>query len=137
MTDPAHRAGDQGRPALDGERVRLRPGGRADAPALHAILAEPTVARWWGDGRDIGTEAVALLARYLIEQRGHHRLTIDPAAANHSAIRCYQKVGFRPVGVLREYERGPGGTFHGGLLMDLLRGEITRPPGKKIKPPRV
>jgi aminoglycoside 6'-N-acetyltransferase len=88
-------------------------------------------------GRGIGTEAVALLARSLIEQRGHHRLTIDPAAANHGAIRCYQKVGFRPVGVLREYERGPGGTFHDGLLMDLLRGELTRPPGKKIKPPRV
>jgi hypothetical protein len=55
MTDPADRAGESGRPVLDGERVRLR----------------------------------------------------------------------------------PGGTFHDGLLMDLLHDEITRPPGKKIKPPRV
>jgi aminoglycoside 6'-N-acetyltransferase len=88
-------------------------------------------------GRGIGTEAVALLAGYLIEQRGHHRLTIDPAAANHRAIRCYEKVGFRPVGILREYERGPDGTFHNGLLMDLLRSELTRAPGKKRKPPGV
>ena len=29
------------------------------------------------------------------------------AAANHRAIRCYEKVGFRRVGVLRQYERGP------------------------------
>jgi aminoglycoside 6'-N-acetyltransferase len=193
MMDPADRADDQHRPVLDGERVRLRPGGPADAPELHAILAEPTVACWWGEpepaeaiaaslagdgdgvllvievggqvaggiqyfeetdpmyrhasidiylsgrcqGRGIGTEAVALLARYLFGQRGHHRLTIDPAAANHGAIRCYQKAGFRPVGVLREYERGPDGTFHDGLLMDLLRGELTQPPGKKRKPPGV
>jgi len=26
---------------------------------------------------------------------------------------------------MRQYERGPGGQFHDGLLMDLLRGELT------------
>jgi aminoglycoside 6'-N-acetyltransferase len=77
-----------------------------------------------GQGQGLGTEAVALLARYLFGRRGHHRLTIDPAAANHRAIRCYEKVGFRRVGVLREYERGPDGRFHDGLLMDLLRPEL-------------
>ncbi len=74
--------------------------------------------------RGVGTEAVGLLARYLCEQRGHHRLTIDPAVANERAIRCYEKVGFRRVGVLRRYERGPDGQFHDGLLMDLLREEL-------------
>jgi aminoglycoside 6'-N-acetyltransferase len=74
--------------------------------------------------RGVGTEAVGLLARFLCEQRGHHRLTIDPAAANQRAIRCYEKVGFRRVGVLRRYERGPDGQFHDGLLMDLLREEL-------------
>jgi aminoglycoside 6'-N-acetyltransferase len=38
-------------------------------------------------GRGVGTEAVGMLARFLIEGRGHHRLTIDPAAANIGAIR--------------------------------------------------
>ena len=75
-------------------------------------------------GRGAGTEAVALLARYLFEQRGHHRITIDPAAANSQAIRCYTAVGFRPVGVMRRYERGGDGRFHDGLLMDLLRDEL-------------
>ena len=75
-------------------------------------------------GRGLGSEAVALLARYLIEERGHHRLTIDPAADNAAAIRAYEKVGFRPVGVMRAYERGPDGTWHDGLLMDLLDGEL-------------
>ena len=75
-------------------------------------------------GRSLGTDAVRTLARYLIEVRGHHRLTIDPAADNARAIRTYEKVGFRPVGVMRRYERGVDGTYHDGLLMDMLAGEL-------------
>ena len=76
-------------------------------------------------GQGAGTEAIGLLARFLFEERGHHRITIDPAAANVQAIRSYTKVGFRPVGVMRQYERGGDGQFHDGLLMDLLREELT------------
>jgi aminoglycoside 6'-N-acetyltransferase len=76
-------------------------------------------------GHGLGSEAVQVLARYLIEERGHHRLTIDPAADNAAAIRAYEKVGFRSVGVMRSYERGPDGTWHDGLLMELLADELT------------
>ncbi len=75
-------------------------------------------------GRGIGTDAVRTVARWLFDVRGHHRLTIDPAAANGRAIRTYEKVGFKPVGVTRGYERGVDQTFHDGLLMDMLRGEL-------------
>jgi aminoglycoside 6'-N-acetyltransferase len=76
-------------------------------------------------GRGLGTDAVRTLARYLVTERGHHRLVIDPAADNAAAIACYRKVGFRPVGVLRSYERGTDGSWHDGLLMDLLAEELT------------
>jgi aminoglycoside 6'-N-acetyltransferase len=77
-------------------------------------------------GRGIGTEAVRRVVRLLIHERGHHRVTIDPAAENAAAIRAYEKAGFRPVGVMRAYERDVGGDgFHDGLLMDLLAGEET------------
>jgi aminoglycoside 6'-N-acetyltransferase len=75
-------------------------------------------------GRGFGTDAVRTLAHHLIADRGHHRLTIDPAADNHAAVRTYEKVGFRPVGVMRRYERGPDGRWHDGLLMDLLADEL-------------
>lgn len=75
-------------------------------------------------GRGIGADAVRTMAKYLIEKRGQHRLTIDPATHNSAAIACYEKVGFKPVGVMRKYERGPDGTFHDGLLMDLLAEEL-------------
>ena len=74
-------------------------------------------------GQGLGPEAIHLLACHLFVARGHHRLVIDPAADNAAAIRAYAKVGFRPVGRMRRYERGPDGTWHDGLLMDLLREE--------------
>jgi aminoglycoside 6'-N-acetyltransferase len=76
-------------------------------------------------GRGLGPDAIRAVARYLIDKRGHHHLTIDPAAANARAIRAYEKIGFRPVGIVRAYERGADGTWHDNLLMDLLAGELT------------
>ena len=75
-------------------------------------------------GRGIGTDALRALARHLLEAGGHHRLTIDPSASNETAIRVYAKVGFRPVGLMRNYERAQDGTWRDGLLMDLLKGEL-------------
>jgi aminoglycoside 6'-N-acetyltransferase len=66
-------------------------------PAGMDIFLAP---RWHGQG--LGSEALRVLARYLLDERGHHRLTIDPVAANERAIRAYERVGFRPVGVNRE-----------------------------------
>ncbi|KAB8159462.1 GNAT family N-acetyltransferase [Streptomyces sp. 3MP-14] len=77
-------------------------------------------------GRGLGTDTVATLARHLVDDHGHHRLIIDPAAANTAAIRCYTRVGFRPVGILRQYERSADGGWHDGLLMDLLAHELRR-----------
>jgi aminoglycoside 6'-N-acetyltransferase len=75
-------------------------------------------------GRGLGTDAVRSLCGFLVTTAGFHRLVIDPAADNSAAIRCYTKVGFRPVGVMRSYERGVDGTLHDGLLMDLLAHEF-------------
>jgi len=75
-------------------------------------------------GQGLGPEAIRLAARDLIERRGHHRLTIDPAADNERAIRAYAKVGFRPVGRLRRYQRFPDGSWRDGLLMEMLAEEL-------------
>ena len=72
-----------------------------------------------------GTAALRLAARWLFGERGHHRLHIDPACANARAIHTYERLGFRPVGVMRRYERGPDGEWRDGLLMDMLADELT------------
>ncbi len=78
--------------------------------------------RWHGTG--VALDAIRTLARHLLDIRGHHHLTIDPAVGNARAIAAYAKVGFRPVGILRQNERGADGTFHDTLLMDLVAGEL-------------
>lgn len=75
-------------------------------------------------GRGIGPDAIRTAIRWLADDRNHLRFTIDPAASNERAISAYEKVGFKPVGVLRKYEMGSDGTFHDGLLMDLLIEEL-------------
>ncbi len=72
-------------------------------------------------GRGLGAEALRTVIRHLLEDRGHHRLTIDPAAANEAAVRCYESVGFRRVGVMRAYWRDHRtGGWRDGLLMELV-----------------
>jgi aminoglycoside 6'-N-acetyltransferase len=78
-------------------------------------------------GQGLGRETVGVVAQHLIDVRGHHRLVIDPCALNERAIACYAAVGFRPVGLMRQYERAPEGVWRDGLLMDLLATELVRP----------
>ena len=105
---------------------------------------DPRVFEWWRGGDDlvaavvedlneridlwvdaerhnqgIGTDALRTLVGHVFDEHGHHRIEIDPATGNLAAIRCYPKVGFKPVGVLRRHERGNDGTWHDSLLMDL------------------
>ena len=93
--------------------------GEEDDPMYRSASVDITLAEGFRD-RGLGREAIGLLARWLHDERGHHRLTIDPAAANARAIRAYEAVGFRRVGVLRRYELGLDGAWRDGLLMDLL-----------------
>jgi aminoglycoside 6'-N-acetyltransferase len=73
-------------------------------------------------GRGLGTAAILLVVGFLCDERGHHRLTIDPAADNARAIRSYEKAGFRAVGVMRRYQHLRG-AWRDGLLMELVRDE--------------
>jgi aminoglycoside 6'-N-acetyltransferase len=72
----------------------------------------------------IGREALSVLIEHLIRERGHHRFTIDPAVENERAIRSYNALGFKPVGVMRRAERAPDGRWRDSLLMDLLADEL-------------
>lgn len=172
---------NHGLPALTGDGFWLQPLTRADSAELLALLAQPSVARYWGaynaerldrdfydpawtytflvrvdhavagavqfheeldpdyryaaidialgedfQGLGLGTKVLCRILRYLIDERGHHRITIDPATDNPRAIRTYEKVGFKPVGVMRKYERGIDGQWHDALLMDLLAEEFDR-----------
>ena len=108
---------------LDGETIGLAQVGEETEPDYHHANVDLflTSAR---HGQGLGADTVRTLARWLFEERGHHRITIDPAVANERAIRSYESVGFKRVGVMRQYERGTDGDWHDGLLLDLLREDL-------------
>lgn len=94
----------------------------ADPQYRHAGIDIAVHPDW--QGRGLGSDAIRALAEHLFTVRGHHRVVIDPAADNKSAIQLYQSLGFRPVGTMRSYERGRDGSWHDGLLMDLLAEDL-------------
>ena len=71
-------------------------------------------------GRGIGTDAISALVDHLFTDLDHRRIVIDPEVRNVAAIRCYEKVGFQPIGVERQ-SFFIGGAWRDCLLMDLLR----------------
>jgi aminoglycoside 6'-N-acetyltransferase len=77
-------------------------------------------------GRGVGPDAMRVLIAWLIDSRGHHRLTVDPAADNSRAIHVYEKLGFRRVGVMRQYERVEDDVWRDGLLMEVLADDFGR-----------
>lgn len=50
-------------------------------------------------GRGYGSLFIRLFLCFLFSKPEIKKIIIDPAVDNHRAIRCYQKVGFEPVGV--------------------------------------
>jgi aminoglycoside 6'-N-acetyltransferase len=72
-------------------------------------------------GRGIGTEAVRKVIEIVLTEHGHHRITIDPVTDNATAIRSYEKAGFRPVGVMEAAWRDPNtGEWRDELLMEVV-----------------
>ena len=86
--------------------------------------------------RGIGTTAITLLCDWLFDECGHHRLVIDPNAANERAIATYAKVGFVAVGRMRQYEYDSHrSTWTDGTLMEFLasdRDTGSSEPGQRI-----
>lgn len=78
-------------------------------------------------GRRIGEEALALAIREEF-RHGVSRVTLDPNVHNEAAIRSYERLGFRRIGVLRDYQLRPGGHLEDGLFMDLTRSDFADGP---------
>lgn len=72
----------------------------------------------------LGPEAIRAVVAHLATL-GHHRIVIDPNAANAPAIAAYERVGFRPVGTMRSYEWSEHAqAWTDGLFMELLISDL-------------
>lgn len=74
----------------------------------------------WGKG--VGVEATRLMVEYGFYRLNLHRIGLGVFAEHHSAVRCYEKIGFKIEGRIRE-DLFQGGEYKDRLLMGLLRAE--------------
>ncbi len=56
------------------------------------------------------------------------RTRAGPRLPGVTVLEGARRSGFRPVGIMRRYQRDPDGTWHDGLLMDLLADEFIEQP---------
>lgn len=83
-------------------------------------------------GRGVGTDTLEVMFRHLIEDRGHHRVTIGTAVENVVALRCYDKAGFRRIGVAE----AAGRNYVTGEMDDEWLMERVVAPGMRGRPRR-
>lgn len=74
----------------------------------------------WGKG--YGAEALGLMLDYAFTKLNLHRVYLRVYANNPRAIRCYEKLGFRHEGTLRESHFAEG-RYWDTLIMGLLQRE--------------
>ena len=89
--------------ALDGDRVAGYVGSQTvmDESDMMNVAVSPNYRR-----RGIGEQLVLSLAQAL-KQEGSHCLSLEVRASNAPAIGLYEKLGFRQVGLRKNYYRNP------------------------------
>jgi len=76
----------------------------------------------WGEG--LGCEATRLICEYGFFFRSLHGIKVEVNGYNRRAIRVYERLGFKPVGRLRDAIVMNGNRYD-QVIMDLLRHELT------------
>jgi len=77
----------------------------------------------WGQG--YGTDALRTLLGLVFDEMNLHRVYLRVNVDNDRAIRCYEKVGFRHEGTLRETAFREG-AYHDRHIMGILRTEFDK-----------
>ena len=91
----------------------------------HAVLAIMIGEKdYWARG--YGQEAVTLLLDYGFNILNLNSVELGVYAFNERAIHCYERIGFKRIGIQRE-SRIVGGEKHDTVLMDILASEFTSP----------
>lgn len=84
--------------------------------------------QFWGKG--VGTEATRMMVRYAFMRLNLNRVDLGVYAEHESAVRCYERVGFKIEGKLRQ-DLFHQGTYKDRLWMGLLRSEYLSAEGPK------
>jgi len=73
---------------------------------------------YWGQG--VMQEVMNAVIRHCFEAQGFNRIEAFVTVGNNRSLNTLEKLGFKPEGVLREYEFTQG-EFHDQVVLALLR----------------
>lgn len=73
-------------------------------------------------GRGLGRQMLAAALRIAFEELAMHRVDLSVFDFNKPAIACYERLGFRREGVLRDHRR-VGNGYWSSILMSILEDE--------------
>jgi RimJ/RimL family protein N-acetyltransferase len=74
-----------------------------------------------------GSDALRVLVGFCFEEINLNRVMLEVYSFNTAAIRCYEKLGFKTEGVLRQ-SIFRDGQYHDTVAMGMLRSEWTASP---------
>ncbi|MBU0677862.1 MAG: GNAT family N-acetyltransferase [Verrucomicrobia bacterium] len=107
----------------DGDRhignVKLEPVNKVHNNALLGIMIGDADAR----GKGYGSEAILLTLQHAFDVLGLHRVALGVTADNERAIKCYENLGFREEGRLRENVNRQS-HYVDGVWMGMLEQEF-------------
>lgn len=69
-----------------------------------------------------GSDALSILINFCFEEVNLNKVKLNVFSYNKKAIQCYEKIGFKTEGVLRQ-EIYRHGKYHDNIAMGLLRSE--------------
>jgi len=69
-----------------------------------------------------GTDAIETLLRYLFYELAMNRVYLIADERNARALHCYEKLGFKKEGILRQ-NRYKNGVYTNDVMMSLLKDE--------------
>ena len=73
-------------------------------------------------GKGYGTDALRVLIDFCFKEINLNKVKLDVFSFNKRAVSCYEKLGFKTEGVLRQ-EVFRDGSYHDAIVMGLLRTE--------------
>jgi RimJ/RimL family protein N-acetyltransferase len=101
---------------------------KTNAAHLGPVIVDPALR-----GMGIGQFATRELVRFGFEELKLHRIELVVFDFNKPAIACYEKVGFRTEGVLREIVQ-VGDTFWNWTAMSILAHEYAAATDRRSRP---
>lgn len=103
--------------------------GNIGTHTIHEVNRNCEIGIFIGDseyrGKGYGSEALSIFMDHMFNQINMNSISLLAFEYNKRAIKCYEKLGFKLVGKMRQ-NKYLDGEYHDTLIMDILKSEFNK-----------